>query len=85
MLENNHGKWFPRGSELTCILHTQKPLGNLMYIRIWHDNTGDSASWFLDRVVIRRLETKSDLDEEQWFFMVNDWLAVEYGDGKVTT
>ena len=65
------------------MLHTHKTLGTLVSMRVWHDNTGESPSWFLSRVAVKQLEANDGYDGEQWFFEVNDWLAVEYGDGKV--
>lgn len=53
-------------------------LGSLTFIRIWHDNTGKSPSWFLSQVVIRDIET-----EEKFFFLCNQWLACDEGDGQV--
>ena len=73
----------PRGSELTCALHTNNCFGNLVYLRIWHDNTGKHPSWFLTSVVVKELVASVGNDSEEWIFDVHDWLAVEYGDGKV--
>lgn len=41
------------------LLAVPRPLGNLQYIRIWHDNSGEGsmASWFLHKVVIEDLQT----------------------------
>jgi len=36
-------------------------LGNLEYIRVWHDCAGEdsnAASWFLDDVVVQDLQTE---------------------------
>jgi polycystin 1L2 len=55
-------------------------LGNLNYLKIWHDNSGkgDKASWFLKYIIVRDMQTK-----EEFYFLCNDWLAVEHGDGKI--
>ena len=55
-------------------------LGNLNYLRIWHDNTGigDYASWFLGVVIVRDVQTG-----EKFQFINNQWLAVEKDDGQV--
>lgn len=68
---------FNRGSVVTCTLHLPNWLGQLLYIHIWHDNSGNSPSWYLDHVVIR--DTRSG---ETWNFMCGEWLAVESEDGK---
>ena len=58
----------------------KRPLGNLNYLKIWHDNSGkgDKASWFLKYIIVRDLQTR-----EKFYFLCNDWLAVEHGDGKL--
>ena len=68
---------FNRGSVVNCTLYLPTWLGQLLYLHIWHDNSGDSPSWNLDHVVIR--DTGSD---EKWSFMCKDWLAVESKEGK---
>ncbi len=57
-----------------------RSLGPLNYIRIWHDNSGAgaSASWFLKYLIIRDLQTM-----EKWYFIGQQWFAVEKGDGRV--
>ena len=59
---------------------SRKSLGALLYLRIWHDNTGvgDYASWFLGAVIVRDLQTGV-----KYQFANDRWLAVEYGDGEV--
>ena len=49
-------------------------------MRIWHDNSGpgDYASWFLKYIIIHDLQTR-----EKFYFLCQDWLAVEKSDGKV--
>jgi len=55
-------------------------LGNLNYLKIWHDNSGkgDKASWFLKYIIVRDMQTR-----EKFYFLCNNWLAVEHGDGKL--
>jgi len=55
-------------------------LGNLLYMRIWHDNSGkgDNASWFLKYIIVHDLQTR-----EKFYFICQDWLAVEKSDGKI--
>ena len=68
---------FNRGSVITCTLYLPRWLGQLLYVHIWYDNSGDSPAWNLDHVVIR--ETRSN---EKWNFMCQEWLAVESKDGR---
>jgi len=55
-------------------------LGNLAYLKIWHDNSGKGhdASWFLKHIIVHDLQTK-----ERFYFICWNWLAVEYGDGQI--
>ncbi|EDO40050.1 predicted protein, partial [Nematostella vectensis] len=54
------------------------PLGNLKNIRLWHNNGGAYPSWNLLRVMIQDLQT-----DQRWWFVCDDWLAVDEGDGKI--
>jgi len=53
-------KGFSTGSIRQFILATEEYLGNLIFLRIWHDNSGkgQDASWFLDKVVVEDLQTQ---------------------------
>lgn len=68
---------FKRGTVVTVVLSLPSSLGQLLYLHIWHDNSGDNPSWYLDHVAIRNV-----LTDEKWNFMCRDWLAVESGDGR---
>lgn len=80
LLNENLPYAFSRGSVDSFVLSTNKPLGTLNYIRIWHDNSGKSAkaSWFLKNVVIHDLQTR-----EKFLFICQKWLAVEREDGSI--
>jgi len=58
----------------------QRPLGPLVYMKIWHDNTGegDMASWFLKYIIVHDMQTR-----EKFYFLCEKWLAVEKEDGKI--
>ena len=62
------------------MMNNSRSLGQLSYLRIWHDNTGigDYASWFLGVVIVRDLQTR-----EKFQFINDQWLAVEKEDGQV--
>lgn len=49
-------------------------------MRIWHDNNGqdDDASWYLKYIIVHDLQTR-----QKFFFICEDWLAVEKSDGKL--
>ena len=55
-------------------------MGNLNYVRIWHDNSGigNAASWYLKFIVIRDLQT-----DKKSYFLCQNWLAVEKEDGLI--
>ncbi|KAI8507070.1 hypothetical protein Bbelb_155090 [Branchiostoma belcheri] len=58
----------------------RESLGEVLLLRIWHDNSGkgDMASWFLRSFVVRDMET-----DVVSYFICNDWLSTERGDGEV--
>ena len=62
----------------TFLLSVPSTLGKLDHVRIWHDNTGESPSWYLSRILIRDVQT----DRKTWF-LCDQWLAVEENDGKI--
>ena len=51
---------FHRASVEGFVMTTSKPLGELSFLRIWHDNTGigDYASWFLTTVIVKDMQVK---------------------------
>ncbi|XP_063839801.1 uncharacterized protein LOC135088742 isoform X2 [Scylla paramamosain] len=69
-----------RGGTDHFVMATEKPLGPLQYLRIWHDNSGKGkeASWFFSYMVVRDVQ-----NGEEFQFINNEWLAVEEGDGQV--
>lgn len=54
-------------------------IGNLIAIRIRHDNTGEQPEWFLDRLEIVDAENKVD----KFVFMCKKWLALNKYDSKI--
>ncbi|GIY05826.1 polycystic kidney disease protein 1-like 2 [Caerostris extrusa] len=55
-------------------------LGQLNYLRIWHDNSGEgkNASWYLKHVVVKDIITGYKYE-----FIAERWFAVEEGDGLI--
>lgn len=49
-------------------------LGDLTYIRIWHDNSGKSPAWYMSKVAVHDLNTN-----KKYLFINEAWLAVEEG------
>ena len=49
---------FETGSVRTFVMGTRRRLGDLMSMRIWHDDTGgNEASWFLNKITVLDLQT----------------------------
>ncbi|XP_037070763.1 location of vulva defective 1-like [Pollicipes pollicipes] len=71
-------KFFRKSGQDAFVMSVPGPLGALQYLRIWHDNSGKGrfASWFLQYVLIRDVQTG-----ETTTFVCNQWLGVEYDDG----
>ena len=69
---------FARGS-LTCFtLSIPNNVGPLRRVRVWHDNSGESPSWYLNTIKIY-----DAFSQELKTFTCHKWLAVEKGDGLV--
>lgn len=69
---------FQRSGMDAFLLTTRYHLGELTMLKIWHNNTGSSPSWYLKQVVVH------DVSEDSvYVFMCNRWLAVEFDDGQV--
>lgn len=69
---------FQRSAVDVFLLCTPLHLGKLDFLEIWHDNTGEDPSWYLIKASIRDV-----LKDELYYFMCNQWLAVEHHDGQV--
>lgn len=69
---------FSRGSVSSFVAKLPSFLGQLNYVRVWHDNSGPSPSWNLHQIVVRHVPT-----DRKWFFICNRWLAVEKDDGQI--
>ncbi|XP_032626502.2 polycystin-1-like protein 2 [Chelonoidis abingdonii] len=66
---------FERGGVDIFLLCTLFPLGELQRIRLWHDNSGDSPSWYVNRVLVHDLA-----QDQKWYFLCNSWLAIDVGE-----
>ncbi|PAA49911.1 hypothetical protein BOX15_Mlig004656g1 [Macrostomum lignano] len=67
-----------RNSVDSFLMTTPYYLGKLTHLRIWHDNSGSSPKWYLNRLLIQDLQTK-----EKYFFICNRWFAFDEDDGMV--
>ncbi|XP_056876107.1 polycystic kidney disease protein 1-like 3 [Takifugu flavidus] len=67
---------FERGAVDLFLLATPFPLGEVRNIRLQHDNTGGSPSWYVNKVTIQDLQTR-----QVWHFLCDCWLSDDRGDG----
>ena len=78
VLKDDARKNYRTGSVCAFLMTVPQSLGNLKQIRIWHNNAGNYPAWNLLRVMIQDIQT-----DQKWWFVCDDWLAVDEGDGKV--
>ncbi|KAL9972511.1 hypothetical protein ACROYT_G018833 [Oculina patagonica] len=69
---------FQRSGVDSFLLTTSQHLGDLTLLKIWHNNSGPSPSWYLKQVIVRDLKTDC-----VFVFVCNRWLAVEFDDSEV--
>ncbi|XP_014667045.1 PREDICTED: polycystic kidney disease protein 1-like 2 isoform X2 [Priapulus caudatus] len=71
---------FRSGAVDIFVLSVPGPLGQLNYVRIWHDNSGKGTfgSWYLKYITISDVQTG-----EKFKFIAEKWFAVESNDGQV--
>ncbi|KAI8502519.1 hypothetical protein Bbelb_201070, partial [Branchiostoma belcheri] len=78
VLEDMDRVTFRQGAVDTFVLSSDRRLGALNAVHVWHDNTGGDPSWYLNKIVV------IDCDkDDKYTFICDKWLAVEEGDGKV--
>lgn len=78
LLKNSQRMTLARGSIDSFLVTTSETLGELAYIRIWHDNFGKDPAWFVKLISVREIDT-----DEVWHFVCESWLAVDEGDGMI--
>ena len=67
-----------RGSVDKFIVSLSPSLGTLHHAYVWHDNYGDSPSWFLDYIIVKDKET-----ETEWKMACNQWFSPHKDDGSI--
>uniref|UniRef100_A0A0G2JV34 Polycystin 1 like 3, transient receptor potential channel interacting n=1 Tax=Rattus norvegicus TaxID=10116 RepID=A0A0G2JV34_RAT len=65
---------FERGALDVFLLSTGSWLGDLHGLRLWHDNSGNSPSWYVSQVVVSDMTVK-----KKCHFQCNCWLAMDLG------
>lgn len=71
---NDDASHFDRGETDVFALESVE-LGDIEEIIIEHDNSGPSASWYLEKVIIRDV-----ISNKKYYFHVNKWLAADRGE-----
>ncbi|XP_078376213.1 polycystin family receptor for egg jelly-like [Oculina patagonica] len=69
---------FSRGNTDVFVIRVDNPLGAIQGVRIGHDNSGESPSWFLEEIVVVDKQEKQSST-----FTVSQWLALEREDGRI--
>ncbi|XP_064112518.1 uncharacterized protein LOC135219572 isoform X1 [Macrobrachium nipponense] len=74
ILPPSEGRRFHRYSVDAFVMATPGPLGDINYLRIWHDNSGlpPFDAWQLQSIVIRDLQKR-----EKFVFNTDTWLAFD--------
>ncbi|XP_076075847.1 polycystin-1-like protein 2 [Mytilus galloprovincialis] len=70
----------PTASVVHFLMSTPYPLGDLSYVYIWHDNSGEgeSSSWYLNRVDVEDIQKR-----ERFIFLCGKWLCLDTVDSSV--
>lgn len=53
------------------VIFTPESLGELMYVRIWHDCYGDHPNWYCKRIDVICVR-----DNKKWNFNVERWFSI---------
>ncbi|XP_053305767.1 polycystic kidney disease protein 1-like 2 [Spea bombifrons] len=69
------GPVFERGGADVFLITTILPLGDIVSIRLWHNNSGSKPSWYVNRVLVHDLEL-----DKKWYFLCSSWLSIDVGD-----
>ncbi|XP_033748129.1 polycystic kidney disease protein 1-like 2 [Pecten maximus] len=70
-------KMFERWTLGNFLLTTDRELGQLSEIKVWHDEQGDSPSWYLEKVLVY-----DQFNDEKYAFLCGQWLAPDRDDRK---
>ena len=76
-MQNSCNSFFHAQQEDVFALEAAE-LGNLFKVKLRHDNSNFSPSWFVDRVEIRDLET-----DKLYPFVCERWLSKKKEEGKI--
>eukprot|EP00736_Rhodelphis_marinus_P000918 Rmarinus@m.27357 len=73
---------FEKGSVDEFRLKSDTKLGEISHIVVEHDNSGDSAAWYLEKIMISEVDEFGDASD-RWVFPCKEWLDKPETDGFV--
>ncbi|KAK3084232.1 hypothetical protein FSP39_010372, partial [Pinctada imbricata] len=68
---------FRRGTSSHFLLITNRTLGDIKKVFIWHDNSGSSPRWLLSKLLIL-----DGLNMQRYVFVCNKWFSLDCEDGR---
>ncbi|RWS26035.1 polycystic kidney disease protein 1-like 2 [Leptotrombidium deliense] len=67
----HYRKLFGKSSDVSWFsLNTSMPIGEIRSLTIAHDNTGDYAAWYLNKIIVRDLQIN-----KSWRFFASCWMT----------
>ncbi|XP_070388581.1 uncharacterized protein [Dermacentor albipictus] len=67
-----------RCSTVSFLAGTKIALGNVASVEVWHDNSGEFPSWFLEDLTVVHWNT-----QRTWCFVFDEWLSTSSKDGRI--
>ncbi|XP_049518665.1 polycystic kidney disease protein 1-like 1 [Dermacentor silvarum] len=67
-----------RCSTVAFLAGTNIALGNLASVEVWHDNSGEFPSWFLEDLTVVHWNTQAT-----WHFVFDEWFSTSSKDGRI--
>ena len=62
---------FQRGSHDVFVVASDRSLGRVSRLTVWHDNSGTAPGWYLSRISVRDLQTN-----DCCHFVADTWLTL---------
>jgi len=62
---------FQRGSRDVFVVASDRSLGRVSRLVVWHDNTGAAPGWYLSTITVRDLQT-----DDCYQFIAETWLTL---------
>ncbi|XP_060073681.1 polycystin-1-like protein 2 [Ylistrum balloti] len=80
ILSDGKSQGFEHACTKRFIMGTTESLGELNYIRVWHDNSGSGGerSWYLSKITIDDPQTR-----KRYVFLCDKWLSYDHDDGMI--